>query len=118
MVDFAIKFEELLVWQKARAFSKEVYLVSKDWRDFELKDQIRRAVVSISSNIAEGRGRNSRKDFIQFLHIAQGSLFELETQLILVKDLYKIDIRDILKIIEEEQKMLSGMIRKLKITKS
>ena len=54
MVDFAIKFEELLVWQKARAFSKEVYLVSKDWRDFELKDQIRRAVVSISSNIAEG----------------------------------------------------------------
>lgn len=87
MVDFAIKFEELLVWQKARAFSKEVYLVSHDWRDFELKDQIRRAVVSISSNIAEGFERGSKDDFARFLYIAKGSGAEVRSQLYLALDL-------------------------------
>ncbi len=114
-------FRDLVIWQRGLDIAKEVYKITKVLpkdETFGLISQMRRSAVSISSNIAEGRGRNSRKDFIQFLHIAQGSLFELETQLILVKDLYKIDIRDILKIIEEEQKMLSGMIGKLKITKS
>jgi four helix bundle protein len=53
----ASRFEELDVWKNARELSKEIYVFSKDWRDFELKDQIRRAVVSISSNIAEGYDR-------------------------------------------------------------
>lgn len=87
MVDFAIRFEELLVWQKARAFSKEIYLVTKEWRDFELKDQIRRAVVSISSNIAEGFERGSKDDFARFLYIAKGSGAEVRSQLYLALDL-------------------------------
>lgn len=87
MVGFAIKFEELLVWQKAREFSKEIYLVTKEWRDFELKDQIRRAVVSISSNIAEGFERGSKDDFARFMYIAKGSGAEVRSQLYLALDL-------------------------------
>lgn len=83
MVDFSIKFEELLVWQKAREFSKEIYLVTKEWRDFELKDQIRRAVVSISSNIAEGFERGSKDDFARFMYIVKGSGAEVRSQLYL-----------------------------------
>jgi len=74
---------------------------------------MRRSAVSISSNIAEGRGRSSKKDFANFLYIAQGSLYELETQLTLAKELYKIEEEDLFKKIEEEQKMLSSMIKKL-----
>ncbi len=87
MVNFAIKFEELLVWQKSRLLSKDIYLITKDWRDFELKDQIRRAVVSISSNIAEGFERGSKDDFARFLYIAKGSGAEVRSQLYLALDL-------------------------------
>jgi len=98
--------------------SEKVYVLSKKIPKeelFGLISQIRRCSSSIPSNIAEGRGRGTRKDFIQFLHIAQGSLFELETQLILIEKLYKLDINNLLKDIVEERKMLSGMLSKLKI---
>jgi four helix bundle protein len=82
-------FEELEVWKTSMNLCTEIYrqtnteLFSKD---FGLKDQIRRASVSIPSNIAEGSGRTSNKEFIRFLEIAISSSYELETQLILAQD--------------------------------
>ena len=111
-------FRDLIVWQKGLEIAKEVYKVTNSLPKeemFGLTSQIRRAAVSISSNIAEGRGRSTKKDFISFLYIAQGSLFEVETQLILARELYKIDLKNLPKMIEDEQKMLSGIIKKLKI---
>jgi|SRR5437773_5268498 len=72
-------FEDLIVWQKAVEFVKEVYLVTSEGelkRDFGLRDQIRRAAVSIPTNIAEGFERTSRKEYLFFLNIAKGSAGE------------------------------------------
>ena len=83
-------FKELKVWEQSRYFVKDVYMLTKKFPDderFGLTQQIRRAVVSIPSNIAEGSGRGSNKDFSHFLDIANGSAFEVETQLILSLDL-------------------------------
>lgn len=110
-------FRDLVIWQKGLEIAKEIYEITKSFPKeeiFGLTSQIRRSAVSISSNIAEGRGRSSKKDFVNFLYIAQGSLFEVETQLILARDLYKIDLKNLPKLIEEEQKMLSSIIKKLK----
>jgi four helix bundle protein len=77
---FPFRFERLTVWQAARRLSGEVYSATKTFpRDeaFGLTTQLRRAVVSISSNIAEGSGRNSDADFAQFLEIAYGSAMEV-----------------------------------------
>ena len=83
-------FKELHVWQKSILLAKEVYqlvkLLPKD-ETFALSDQMRRSAISISSNIAEGNGRNSEKDFIRFLLIARGSLCELESQLYVGKEI-------------------------------
>jgi four helix bundle protein len=83
-------FKDLIVWQKARILVKDIYNLVADFPEdekFEITSQIKRATISISSNIAEGAGRNSDKDFIRFLDIANGSAFELETQLYLSFDL-------------------------------
>lgn len=84
------RFEDLRVWQKSRVLATAVYRVSSQGplgRDFGLRDQIRRAAVSIMSNIAEGFGRHSRADMAHFLAIARGSAFELSSQLYLAHDL-------------------------------
>lgn len=84
------KFKELIVWKKSRELVKEIYLMSNSFPEderFGLTQQIRRAVVSISSNIAEGAGRTTNMDFCRFLDIANGSAFEVETQLYLALDL-------------------------------
>lgn len=111
-------YKDLLVWKNGIEISKEAYKIANQLPKeeiFGLSSQIKRSSVSIPSNIAEGRGRNTRKDFVQFLHIAQGSLLELETQIILVSEIYPlIKIQNINKIMEEEKKMLSVMISKLK----
>lgn len=111
-------YKDLLVWKNGIEISKEAYKIANQLPKeeiFGLSSQIKRSSVSISSNIAEGRGRNTRKDFVQFLHIAQGSLLELETQIILVSEIYPlVKIQNIIKIMEEEKKMLSVMISKLK----
>jgi four helix bundle protein len=83
-------FEKLKIWQKAMDVAVEVYTISSlllNDEKFNLVHQVKKCAVSISSNIAEGAGRNGEKEFIQFLGIPNGSTFELITQLILVKRL-------------------------------
>ena len=78
------RFEDLDVWQKARDAVNAVYHVSSDGlfsRDYALRDQIRRAAISVPSNIAEGFSRHSNKEFIQFLFISKGSTAEVQSQL-------------------------------------
>lgn len=77
-------FRDLLVWQKSKALAVEIYQWTNEGsiaRDFSLRDQIRRAAVSIPSNIAEGDERDTNKESVRFLYIAKGSLAELLTQL-------------------------------------
>ena len=110
-------FKDLLVWQKAMRLVKLVYILTDELpnkEEFGLKSQMRRAAVSIPSNIAEGRRRGTKKDFIQFLRIASGSLAEIETQLLLSQDLYKTNPAPILESIQEIGRMLNGLISKLK----
>jgi four helix bundle protein len=78
------RFEELEVWQAARDVVNAVYKASSDGafaRDYALRDQVRRAAISIPSNIAEGFSRHSNKEFIQFLFISKGSAAEVQSQL-------------------------------------
>src|SRR6266404_5178466 len=86
----AYSYRELVAWQKARELAREIYRATDDFPAKELyglTSQMRRAAVSIPSNIAEGQGRNTRGEFHQFLGHARGSLLELETQLQLAADL-------------------------------
>ena len=112
--------EELIVWQKAMDLVVAVYkLVKKLPKEelYALSDQMRRAVISIPSNIAEGQARNSKKEFIQFLSIAQGSRAELQTQLLLCVKLgyvTEVEINNLLSLTEEVGKMLTTFILKLK----
>lgn len=73
-------YEELEVWQRGTRIAVRVYEILNGCRDFGLKDQMTRAAVSIPSNIAEGAERDSKKEFIRYLHIAKGSAAELRTQ--------------------------------------
>jgi four helix bundle protein len=83
-------FRELKIWQRSKKLVSRIYFISKD-PPFEelygLTSQIRRAVVSIPTNIAEGCGRNSDKELMRYLDIANGSAFELETLLLLSNDM-------------------------------
>lgn len=111
-------YKELLVWQKARLLFKLTYFATRllpDDERFGLISQMRRAAVSISSNIAEGSGRNSDKQFAHFLGNALGSALELESQFLLceeVKLLHKAELKDTLELIEEITRMLESLIQK------
>nr|WP_050026247.1 four helix bundle protein [Verrucomicrobium sp. BvORR034] len=83
-------YRDLVVWQKSMALVREIYLVSRNFpkeEQFGLTQQLRRAAVSIPSNIAEGNGRGSNSDYVRFLQYSRGSLFETQTQLELCRDL-------------------------------
>ena len=83
-------YRDLDVWKQSRLLVKNVYQLSKLFpkeEQFGLTNQVRRAAISVPSNIAEGSGRNHSKDSIQFFFIARGSLYEIETQLIIAFDL-------------------------------
>ncbi|WP_109680619.1 four helix bundle protein [Xanthomarina spongicola] len=110
-------YKELLVWQKAMALVTLIYNLTKTFPEderFGLTSQMRRCSVSIPSNIAEGWGRLSRKNYIQFLRISRGSLYELETQILITKQLnYINDSEKVESLIIEISKMLNSLIRKL-----
>ncbi len=109
-------FKELLVWQKSRELVSALYLTTNSLPEsekFGLTSQSRRAAVSIPSNIAEGYRRKNRKEYVYFLSISAGSAAELETQLILINDIFKTDVTNLLKTLDEIQKMLSSLINKL-----
>ena len=110
---------ELIVWQKSMDLVVEIYKLVKLLPKFEtygLSDQMRRAAVSIPSNIAEGQGRQSTRDYVKFLLIARGSCAELDTQLeicIRLEYFKRTDIENLLQLSDEVGKMLSAMINKL-----
>ena len=110
-------YEQLVVWQKAMLLAKMVYGVQKQLPKEEmygLGDQIRRAVVSVPSNIAEGFGRGSDAEFKRFLAIARGSLFEVKTQLQLAESLGYLRLdEEIASLSDEVGKLLSGLSRSL-----
>jgi len=110
--------KDLDVWKKAIDFSVALYNLTSSFPDEErygLVSQMRRAAVSISSNIAEGAARQSEKEFVQFLYVSMGSAAEIETQLIIAERLgfVKKD-NQLFTDIDSLQKMLSGLIRYVK----
>lgn len=113
-------YKDLIVWQKSMDLAELVYQVTETLpssENFGLKSQIRRAAISIPSNIAEGYGRQSSGSYKQFLMIARGSLLELETQIELsvrLKYLHKEKVSNIESCIVEISKMLTSLISKIK----
>ena len=109
-------FKNLVVWQRAMELVRLVYQLSKTFpadERYALTDQLRRAVVSIPSNIAEGNGRASDKDYAHFLSIARGSLYETITQLQIAQDLGYVDsIPEVQEVIDDVGRMLTAMLRK------
>ena len=109
-------YKELDVWKKARAFVKEIYIITRDFPNEEkygLMSQMRRCAVSIPSNIAEGYDRQFKKETLQLLHISRGSLYELETQIYIAYDLSFISeekLNKLLADLEECRRLLSGLI--------
>ena len=109
--------KELDVWKQSMSLAKEAYELTKGFPKEEmygLVSQIRRAAVSVPSNIAEGAARNSDKEFTQFLSVSLGSLAELETQILLSRELGFLKDNGIDGSIERTRKMLLGLIRHLR----
>ncbi len=116
----AKKFEDLDVWVSAKELAVLIYKITDDGqlkKDFGLKDQLRRASVSIVSNIAEGFERNGNKEFVQFLSFAKGSAGEVRAQLYIAKELNYFD-EETFNLMSEKatsiSKMLSGLMNYLK----
>ena len=112
-------YQDLVVWKKSMQLVKIVYQLVKQLPKeemYSLSDQMRRAAVSIPSNIAEGHERQSTKEYIQFLSIAKGSKAELQTQLLICVEigyLTKADVKDAIELTREVSKMLSALMQKL-----
>lgn len=112
-------FEEINSWKKSRIFNKRIYLATENSnfkKDFDFVRQIRRASLSISSNIAEGFERNTDKEFIYFLYVAKASAGEVRSQLYLAFDLeyiIKEEFEMLLNSVTEISKLLSGFIKYL-----
>lgn len=115
------QFKELEIWKRGRLFCSEIYKITSNFPEsekFGLTNQLRRACVSIPSNIAEGSSRSSNKDFLRFLEIAIGSAYEIETQLLIAFDLNFINTDEIEKVAKELNeiiKMISRFRTTLKI---
>jgi four helix bundle protein len=108
------RFEEIMAWQKARELVRETYRIcgiAPFSRDFGLKDQICRAAVSSMTNVAEGFGRKSSKDFAHFLDVARGSTLEVQSLLYVARDLNYIDSTEfekLYKMAEETISLIAG----------
>ena len=114
-------FHDLTVWQRAIDLTVCIYRVTQGFpkqETYGLVSQLRRASVSVASNIAEGRGRLNPAEFRQFLGLALGSIFEVKTQLIVAKRLEmasELPIDEAMKLSEEVSKMLTSLIHKLSL---
>jgi len=110
--------KDLMVWQKSMDFVAQIYQLTRAFPDHEkygLTSQIRRASISIPSNIAEGAGRNSKKEFAQFLYISLGSLAEVETQLLIAEKLEYCSNAELnLESLDDIRRLLLGLIRNVK----
>jgi len=106
------KFEDLEVWKEGMRLAEKVYKSLKDCRDFGLRDQMQRAAISIPSNIAEGYERESNKEFIRYLFIANGSCGELRTQIYLCIRIGVLDEREAKQLLETTRK-ISAMLYNL-----
>lgn len=115
-----LSYKDLIVWQNGMTLAEQVYLITAGYPKSELyslTDQMRWAAVSIVSNIAEGKGRESIQEYLHFLAISQGSLTELETQILLsirLRYLSEIDAETPLSLCDEIGRMLNTMRTKLK----
>ena len=111
------RFEDIIAWQKAQDFAVEIYLTFKGIKDFAFKDQICRAVISISNNIAEGFDRSSKTDFSRFVFIAISSCSETKSMIYLAQRLNYINESQKQDLIErgiEISMILRGLIKSLK----
>ena len=114
-------FEDIKAWQRARVLVKEVYSTSNSGffaKDFGLRDQIRRAAVSIMLNIAEGFARKTNKEFIQFLVIAHGSAAEVQAALYVALDqeyLTETEFKTLYCLANETSKMILGFVNYLRV---
>ena len=120
------RFEDLIAWQKARELTRQIYIHTGDGafsKDFGLRDQIRRASVSVMSNIAEGFERGSRAEVHHFLVIAKGSCAEVRSQLYIAKDvsyLSEIDFNKLMNLSTEVSRIIGGLrasVQRLRDTK-
>jgi four helix bundle protein len=118
----ADNYRDLIAWQKAKTLALNVYRCTRRFPKDEiygLSSQMRRAAVSVPSNIAEGKGRYSQKEFVQFLYHARGSLLELETQLSIARDLEYIDLL-VFETLESETeelgRILNGLINRFQVS--
>ena len=113
-------YRQLVAWQKAMELVRHVYRIAECFpreEMFGLRSQIQRAAVSVPSNIAEGQGRESTKEFLRHLSIAYGSLMEVETQILIAQDLKYLDTRsadELLEFSAETGRVINGLIRSLK----
>lgn len=112
-------FRDLIAWQKARELAKLIYVVTRQMppdERFGLTMQMRRASVSIPSNIAEGHARQSRPDYLRFLRTARGSLAELTTQVCIAEELEMLpNNQQLQSLLAETDRVLQGLIRSLEI---
>ncbi|MEI7653151.1 MAG: four helix bundle protein [bacterium] len=109
-------FREIIAWQKAKEMTVGIYKVFGTHKDFGFRDQIQRAAVSVCNNISEGYGRNTNKEFIRFLEISKGSLYEVQNLLDIGKDLGYLTNDEYIKLdgqCVEILKITYGLIQKL-----
>lgn len=112
-------FRDLKVWQKSMTLVSRIYVETKSFpkeEKYGLVSQIRRCAISVPSNIAEGYSRKSRKDFRRFLNISMGSLFEMQTQILIANNLNYLKNQTVENLFErsrEVERMLSSFIRSI-----
>ena len=112
------KFEDLNVWNDAMQLALEIYKTLNNCNDFGFRDQIRRAAISVPSNIAEGFDRQTNKEFVQFLYIAKGSVAEVRTQLFLAEKLNYIDKSNAEKLLEKTRKVSAMLYKFIEVRKT
>jgi len=108
------RFEDIIAWQKSQLLARNIYRLFKSCKDYSFRDQICRASVSISNNIAEGYEKGTNKDYTKFLYIAKGSCGELRSMIHLAKDLEYVSEKNFNIIYEqsiETSKLIYGLIK-------